>query len=97
MLEFTLNRFEIDERVDDIVCKLVWLPLIFLDDTRIVGGDDDIWSSCNDIVELLEEFFLRIESIRLMFTNCGWSLFVCSSISGMIDLVSCRGRNNVEK
>lgn len=95
MLKYTLNKFDIDERVDDIVCKLVWLPLLFIDDVRIVGGEEAIWSSCNDVIELFEELCLCMECIRLICTNCGWSLLVWSSISAIIDLVSWRGRKNV--
>jgi len=90
---FTLKIFEICERVDG-VCKLFWLSCL-----SMVGGGDDamIWSSWSDVVELFEGFCLYIELIRLTVTNCGWSLVVCSSRSGITDLASWRGRNNVEK
>ncbi len=63
-MKFTLNILENDERVDEVVCKLVWLPLLFMGNA---GGDEEICSSCNDV----EEFCLYIEWIRLIFTNCG--------------------------
>lgn len=90
----TLNIFESDERADEILCRLIWLSLLSMDENVFIGGEHEICSSCNDV---LEEFCRRIESIRLIWTNWGWSLFVWSFISAMIDFGSCRGRKNVEK
>lgn len=83
---------EIDESVD--CCKLPWLPCFSID-RDIDDGDEGI--VCSSWSGEVVWFGLWDESIRFRVTNWGWSLVEWSLNSGMTDLTSWRGRNNVEK